>query len=40
MLKAVVNGCDALQGMLKLEHKAQGPGKLTGGCYMCTVRDA
>ena len=40
VLKAVVNGCDALQGMLKLEHKAQGPGKLTGGCYMCTVRDS
>ena len=40
VLKAVVNGCDALQGMLKLEHKAMGPGKLTGGCYMCTVRDA
>ena len=40
VLKAIVHGCDELQGMLKLEHKAVGPGKLTGGCYMCAVRDA
>ena len=39
VLKAIVNGCDQLQGMLKLEHKAKGPGELTGGCYMCTLRD-
>lgn len=39
VIKAVVRGCDRMQGMLKLEHKAKGPGVLTGGCYMCVVRD-
>ena len=39
VIKAVVRGCDRMQGMLKLEHQAQGPGLLTGGCYMCVVRD-
>ena len=39
VLKSIVHGCDELQGMLKLEHQARGPGALAGGCYMCAVRD-
>ena len=38
-LKAIIHGCDELRGLLKLEHKAAGPGKLTGGCFLCAVRD-
>jgi hypothetical protein len=39
VLKQIVTGCSNLQGILKLEHRVQKPGKLTGGCYMCAVRD-
>ena len=40
VIKAVVRGCERMQdSILKLEYKAKGPGVLTGGCYMCAMRD-
>lgn len=40
VIKAVVRGCEKMQErILKLEYKANGPGVLTGGCYMCIVKD-
>ncbi len=40
MIKTVIRGCERMQdSLLKLEYKARGPGTLTGGCYMCAVRD-